>query len=228
MSKSAAAAWRLPWAQIQRFAGQVAMGVSATQAYQTIRPDVTNSTARVNGPNLVHQPRVQLAIQAARKALVERATEEFILTRDEVLRVHTMAALTPVAEVDEKHFLAQEVTYKYATDEEGMPILGADGKPLITEKKIKMVSKSDALKEISKLQGFYQPEKIEIQDTTKRDDALQRLADDPLFAELMAQQVPIVERAIEMREITEPGPPRRTLEEIEEAQRLDDEFLETL
>ena len=167
-----------------------------------------------------------MAIASMRAALIEKATEEFILTRDEVLRVHTLAALTPVGQVDESHFLAQEVTYKYATDEDGLPILGPGGSPMVTEKKVKMVSKSDSLKEISKLQGFYQPEKLEITDTSTRDQAIDAFADDPLFAQLLQDEARIQAAklvrsgaVIEM----EPAPPIKTLEDLEEQQQLDAE-----
>jgi len=205
------------------------MGVSATQAYHNIRPDVTNATARVNGPNLVHQPRVQLAIEAARKALVDRATEEFILTRDEILRYHTLTALTPVGEIDESHFLAQEVTFKYATDPTGLPIRDEDGKPLITEKKIKSVSKSDALKEISRLRGDYKPEKLEITDTSTRDKAIDAFSEDPLFAQLLQDEARIqAAKLVRSGAVIEMdvAPPIKTLEDLEEQQRLDDEALE--
>lgn len=220
----------IPWRQIQKFAESVALGKSATAAYLDARPGVAQSTARVNGSELSKHPRVQMAVASMRQALIEKATEEFILNRDEVLRVHTLAALTPVGQVDESHFLAQEVTYKYATDEDGMPILGPGGSPLVTEKKVKMVSKSDSLKEISKLQGFYKPEKLEITDTSTRDAAIDAFADDPLYKEMLESEARIQAAKMARGGLIdiEPAPPRRTLEEIEEQQRLDDEAEEIL
>ena len=152
----------IPWRQLQKFSESIALGKSATAAYQDARPGVAYNTAKVNGAELAKHPRTQMVVATMRQALVERATEEFILTRDEILRYHTISALTPPADIDEHSMLAQEVTYKYATDPSGLPIRDEDGNPLITEKKIKSVSKSDALKEISRLRGDYKPEKLEI------------------------------------------------------------------
>jgi len=102
----------IPWRQIQKFAESVALGKSATQAYLDARPGVAYSTANVNGPALAKTHQAQLAVASMRQALIEKATEEFILNRDEILRYHTLTALTPVGEIDESHFLAQEVTYR--------------------------------------------------------------------------------------------------------------------
>lgn len=207
----------IPWRQLQKFAESVALGKSATQAYLDARPNVAYSTAKTNGAELAKQPRAQMVIASMRAALVDRATEDFIMNREEVMRWHTLAALTPVGEIDETHFLAQEVTYRITTTKAGD----------VTESKtIRMVNKTDSVKELTKIRGDYKPEKLEISDTSTRDKAIDAFADDPLFAQLLQDEARIQAAklvrsgaVIEM----EPAPPIKTLEDLEEQQRLDDE-----
>jgi hypothetical protein len=161
-----------------------------------------------------------------RDLLEQESKNQLLLSRDEILMAHTQTVLTPVGHVDENHWLAQEVKFKYATDEAGFPHLGIDGKPVVVEKTVKMLNKTTAMQEISRLQGYYKPEKLEISDTTDaKRQAADALAADPSFMEMLREEARnmAAARQVEGRIIDLPAIGSMTLEDREEAAQLDAE-----
>lgn len=85
------------------------------------------------------------AVQHEISRLNERADVSAVAQRQEVLEFLTRVLRTPVGEVDERSDLCGEVTYL------------KDG-----TSKVKMIGKLDAMKELNRMMGYYEPDKSEV------------------------------------------------------------------
>ncbi len=203
----------------QKFAQGVAEGMSATRAYMAARPDanLTPGYAAKEASGLLRQGKISGMVEHYRKALIDNATDEFILNRNEIRRALTLAVVTPVSELEKEgnEWLVQEKT---VTD-------GPNG----TTTKIKGLPKLGALQELAKLDGHYEAEKAPVQSMARYDDEyIQRqLAASPEFQEYLREEAALeaarLGRVIEIAAIEVP-PPRRSQEELEVGLTEDEEY----
>lgn len=120
------------------FAHLVVSGQSQAQAYKiAISPSAQESTANSKGCRLANRPDIKAYIQS----LKEASWTANVLTLAEKRSFLADVVRTPVGEVDETSKLAQEVTYEETKNG--------------TTRKVKMVSKAQAIDLDSKLAGDY-------------------------------------------------------------------------
>lgn len=136
---------RLESERDELFCQFVALGKSAAQAYRLAGGESEYSNRRAA------DLRTKQDIQERIKELMEEVRQTFEFTREDLLNFYRETIITPVGSVDETSRLAQEVT----------TTCNADG----TSKKVKMVGKIDAARELSKMLGWYEPEKVEVSGT---------------------------------------------------------------
>lgn len=135
-------------------------GVKQSEAYRLAynAPLSKDKAARAHGARLEAMP----CIQAEIERLQVLADKEAVATREEILKFWTRVLRTPIGEIDEGSVLCQEVTHgKFGTT-------------------TKSVSKSDAAKELSRLLGAYEPEKVEVGGVGDFKAILDAIPDQPL------------------------------------------------
>ncbi|MDB6133755.1 MAG: terminase small subunit [Verrucomicrobiales bacterium] len=127
------------------FCQQIALGRTDSDAYR-----IAGGKAK--------QPNRRTTALRAKPGIEERIAElragtqaEFEVTREDLINFYGRVLMTPVGEVNEDSRLAQEVSTTYAGES--------------YTKKVKMVSKIDAARELTKLMGWYEPEKVEVSGT---------------------------------------------------------------
>jgi hypothetical protein len=127
------------------FCQQIALGKTDSDAYRA-------------AGGKAKQPNRRTTALRAKRGIEERIAElragtqaEFEVTRKDLINFYGQVLMTPVGLVTEHCRLAQEVS----------TTVGREG----VTKRIKMVSKIDAARELSKLMGWYEPEKLEVSGT---------------------------------------------------------------
>ncbi len=211
---------KLNWTAHSKFAQGIAEGMSATRAYMEARPgaNLAQSYAAKEACGLLKQGKIIGMVEHYRKALVERATEEFILTRNEIRRALTLVVTTPATKLQEpdNEWLVQELS---VTE-------GPNG----TTTKVKGMSKLGALQELAKLDGHYEAEKAPLPPkslTFGIEDAHEAFSHDPMYLEFL-KEAAVFEAAkrakvIEIQEAALP-PARRTQADLDAALDADEEF----
>lgn len=106
---------------------------------------VKYETANRIAYRLLRNPAVQERLQE----LYDEAGEIAKVDKSEIIERWLEVISTPIGEIDETHPLAQEVTYRF--DKQGNE----------TGKTVKMPSKADGFKELARLIGAYEPDKVE-------------------------------------------------------------------
>ena len=142
----------------EQFAQKVASGASAAQAYRETYPTASTATAETHGPELLR--RRQVAVRVDELKGIQRAvvTEEFKVTREDMIRYLHEVLITPVGDIDADHILAQEVTRSRRVRGRG-----EDAEEWETEK-IRMPAKMEAADKLIKMAGWYAPDKGELAD----------------------------------------------------------------
>ena len=127
----------------------VAEGSSATKAYRehVAEPQATTETCISNASRLMADARVLLRVQELRRDFAEVVENKLGIRRESIARYLVAIMETPICEVKESHELCQE--YTETPNQFGTAV------------KCKMPSKTDALKELCKLAGWYAPQQIE-------------------------------------------------------------------
>jgi hypothetical protein len=136
----------------EQFAQCVAGGASAAQAYRDTYPNASTATAETHGPELLRRSQVAVRVDELRGIQRTVVTEEFKVSREDMVRYLHEVLITPVGEIDADHVLAQEMTRSRRVRGRG-----EDGEEWETEK-IKMPAKMDATEKLIKLAGWYAPE----------------------------------------------------------------------
>ena len=137
----------------EQFAQSVAGGASAAQAYRETYPNAGTSTAETSGPELLRKPQVALRVNKLKGIQEEIITEEFQVSREDMVRYLYDVMTTPVGEIDSDHILAQELTRSRRVRGRG-----EDGEEWETER-IKMPGKMEAADKLIKMAGWYAPDK---------------------------------------------------------------------
>lgn len=132
------------------FAEFVASGMSATSAYIKAGYNVTQKAAETAGPRLLGNVAVGKHIADLRK----KASEKTEFTRYDMVQWLVSALKTPIGEIDENHFLAQEFT----TEE--MILKNQGGR--IIKRRVKTVGKIECARLLCDIVGWKEPEKREI------------------------------------------------------------------
>ncbi|MDB6132477.1 MAG: hypothetical protein JWM59_720 [Verrucomicrobiales bacterium] len=127
------------------FCQQIALGKTDSDAYRIAGGKAKQPNRRTT--ELRTKPGIEERIAELRAG----TQAEFEFTRKDLLAFYRDIIMTPPALVDETSRLAQEVSTTTAGES--------------VTKKIKMVSKIDAARELSKLMGWYEAEKVEVSGT---------------------------------------------------------------
>ncbi len=134
----------------QIFAEAYALEANASAAYAKAYPKAKANSCRSQAPLLLAKPAIKAEIARIRAAAQERAGGA-VLTLEEALTFLSDVVRTPVGKVDETSPLAQEVVY--------------DEGPNGSSKKVKMVGKSDAMKQLADYLGWSKAKQIEMSGT---------------------------------------------------------------
>jgi hypothetical protein len=126
----------------RRFVDAVTAGTPAGRAYEAAGYAAKGAAADVSASKMLRFPKVAAAIAAERERMRTRAR----MSKDDAVDWLCDVMRTPLAEVDERSLLAQEVV----RDELGEALVRT---------RIKMVPKLDSLRELAKLLGWYEPER---------------------------------------------------------------------
>lgn len=141
----------------ERFCQIMALGeLAAWEAYSQIRPRLEESTWRTEGPNLLRKHHIRERISAIQLASATRTSmtvEEWRQFQEDVIR-------TPIADVNEHHPLAQEVTYIMLAGKR--PRKGEEAEPDREMVKVKMPSKLEAIKTLGGHHGWNGKQEVEI------------------------------------------------------------------
>jgi phage terminase small subunit len=132
-------------ARQKRFCDLYLSGMAAGRAYEAAGYKQRGDNADAAASRLTGNDRVSTYLKAERKAFSDLHRWE----RFQLLDFYQAVLETPVGRVDESSDLAQEVM----TDEVGEAII---------RKKVKMVPKMEAAREMAKIMGWYSPEKVEV------------------------------------------------------------------
>ncbi len=131
----------------EKFAQDVANGATGVQAYRAnISKDCTTKSAIERASQLLRDINVSSRVESLREKAKE--TLEAHLGWDKLKAMAYLVEVleTPVGEVDQNHRLAQEIGF----DSEG-------------QMKIKLPSKADALKQLTAMVGWNEPEKHKLE-----------------------------------------------------------------
>lgn len=167
---------RLDNAKYEKFAQLVAMGSTGVQAYkEAVSSDCLTKTAIEAASRLLADHNVSARVESLRIRADETLEKRLGWTKEKALRYLVEILETPVGEVDEYHRLAQEVTRDEIGGAQGKLRRGNDDEgnenvsPSATRVKIKLPSKTDAIKQLSAMVGWNEPEKIEVTGTVNHD-----------------------------------------------------------
>ena len=151
--------------------GQMTKG----QCYINVYPDCKElDTACVSMNRLLNNDKFNAYVQLLR----EDAQSSFTLSRQESLEYMAKIVRTSAGEVDADSDLCQE----YTVGESGI--------------RVKMPSKMDALKESSKIQGFYEPEKVELVSEVRKETPIE-FTKRSLYEEKQARMLEAEQKALE-------------------------------
>lgn len=139
-------------------------GMPAGRAYEKAGYKVRGNTADVQASQLLRNPKVARAVAAGKKENRELAK----MTREQAVDWLVETLLTPVADIDETHRLAQEVTTEEVSSgaprgelKRGQSPSGNEASgPMILRKKVKMVGKIEAMKQLAAMCGWNAPEEL--------------------------------------------------------------------
>lgn len=140
----------------EAFARNVAKGMSGSGAYRLVYKEVTNESADSAGSRLLGI--VQVSERVAE--LKAEAAKIAVITLAEWQQWHRDAMFTPIAELDENHYLAQEVTREYRGGQKGRLKRGdahegnEEASEIVEVVKIKSVSKQDSAKALAQHFGW--------------------------------------------------------------------------
>ena len=166
------------WPTVQKIAKRLAEGETPARAYAEVR-GVAPRTAANHAARFAQRPDVVKAVAHFRKQLLDSAAVEFVLEHQDLVKMHTINVLTPIKFVDEDSPLAQEVITTTTRNKDGS---------VSTKKTIKTMPKMESMKEIAKLGGYYAPEKVDFTATNSLNDSIAALSENPLFAEMLADE----------------------------------------
>lgn len=163
----------------ERFAELVAGGVCATQAYIKAGYEVSDKVAESAGPRLMGNVRVKARVAEIKAEASKRA--EF--KKDDLVRDLVKLWKTCVGEIDETSQFAQEVVIdQVAGGSRGQLKRGKAPKgnetiePVIIRKRVKMVDKLGAIRHLSELLGWKEPDQVVMETGPKTLDALEARA----------------------------------------------------
>ena len=159
-----------PPAVAQIVAQALADGVSATKAYKLARPNVAESTARSAGPRVATIP----AVVAMRDAILARSASVGVLSREEIQRMLSLAAVTPK---DADSLSKPENAWLLTKDKTTVSEHGET-------RELQSISTIDALRELSKVSGNYAPVQVRVEHS----GAVKTLAEAEDYAEMLEQE----------------------------------------
>lgn len=151
----------------EAFAQKVAAGSSAGEAYREVYTTASKATAETEGPKLLRNPQIALRVEELKAAQRAALTEDFKVSRGEVIHYLLEVMNTPVGHIDPNHRLCQEWT------EEKIQM----GEAVKTRTKVKMPPKLEAVEKIIKMAGWYSPEKVQIGADAELKESLLALLD---------------------------------------------------
>ena len=159
----------------ERFCQAIVDEMIAGDAYRNAGYKCSNSTARSTGARLLTNANIRARIRELR----DKCGQACEMTREDVIRYLSRAIRTPIAEIGPNDPLAQEVTVDRL---EGGTV----------RRRIKIVSKIDALKQLAYMCGWNAPEKIEVEHghvtRTAIEEAIERLRiESPLIRRIIGQ-----------------------------------------
>lgn len=130
------------------------------QAYRenVAEPGSKTNTCMTQASILLSDPKVSERVSELRKMAEEALERRLGWNKEKALTYLVEILETPIGEVDQDHRLAQEIGY----DSEG-------------QMKIKLPSKSDAMKQLSAMTGWNAPEKVEHSASDPLIEALARI-----------------------------------------------------
>ena len=153
----------------EEFCLRVVSGYSATRAYREAMyskdtpgagtgasaASTPTSTASAAACRLMARPEIRERIAEMRAGASRLAEEVYGLTKETLIRSHLEIIETPLSEIDDQHPLCQELQRSRVVVGKGQ-----EATPWVVEK-VKMPSKTDSMKELAKLSGFYEPQRVE-------------------------------------------------------------------
>lgn len=141
----------------EAFCKDVAGGMQASQAYRENISDCDGNDPSVwaQASRMMADVKVALRIKELRSTINVASDEAFVVGKIELLQFHSRNLRSPLSCLRDDADTIQEVTRSFVPGE------GEDdpGKEI---EKIKVVSKMDSAKEIAKIRGFYEPEKVDV------------------------------------------------------------------
>lgn len=152
----------------EMFCRLVAAGSSATDAYREAFPDRTDKQGSVW--TLASRLRIEfgLRISEIQEELKKQTMQPWIASKLELLQFHTRVLRSPLSETAEDSDLIQEITRTYEGGQRGKLKRGNldEGNevtaPVKVIEKVKLPSKTDAAREISKINGHYADVKVDV------------------------------------------------------------------
>lgn len=130
----------------EAFAQAIANGSTGVQAYRdnVAEPGSKTNTCMVQASILLASPNITERVEHLRKLANETLERRLAWNKEKAMRYLVEVLETPVGEIDQDHRLAQEIGFD------------SDG-----QMKIKLPSKGDALKQLTAMCGWNEPEKVE-------------------------------------------------------------------
>lgn len=130
----------------EKFAQDVANGATGVEAYKAnISNECTTKSAIERASQLLRDINVSSRVESLREKAKETLETHLGWDRLKAMTYLVEILETPGGEVDQNHRLAQEISYD------------SDG-----QMKIKLPSKGDALKQLTAMVGWNEPEKVEV------------------------------------------------------------------
>lgn len=156
-------------AKYEQFAQLVAFGHTGVQAYRdAVSTECTTKTAMEAASRLLANCKISTRVAELRILADETLEKRLGWNKEKAMRYLVEILETPVGEVDENHRLAQEVTrdeiggqqgkLRRGDADEGNEITSAMGMRV----KIKLPSKTEAMKQLAAMTTWNEPEKVEV------------------------------------------------------------------
>lgn len=147
-------------ARHEEFCLLIVTGHNATRAYLKAVTDQAKpckvTSAMVEGCKMMAQTKIRQRIAEMREEFRDVAEEKFGVTKESIIRGHLEILETPLSEVDDSHPLCQEL-------QRTRVVVGKGEEAMPWEiEKVKLPSKSDSMKELARLGGYYEPDKLEV------------------------------------------------------------------
>lgn len=130
----------------EAFAQAVANGSTGVQAYKDhVSNGCTTKSAIERASHLLRDVNVSSRVESLRKTAEETLEKHLGWNKLKAMTYLVEVLETPIGEVDQNHRLAQEISF----DSEG-------------QMKIKLPAKNDAMKQLSAMTSWNEPEKVEV------------------------------------------------------------------